>query len=173
MSEPYQIFAFVKDGMAPDEMISTVDRVLRASGGRIEEDCFLILADTKSQAPDPEPIEDANEALARLRAWPTLGSISYVMPESVIDVTFRKDEGADRVHFCEVSILELAVDEGGEEVKGRYLRVARELFERLHATRVIFDWGLDYKGLDWQKELARLQRSDFQGTFELDLREGS
>ncbi len=170
MSEPYQIFTFVKDGMPPDEMISTVDEIVRAAGGVIDEDCLLTLADTKNEEPDPEPVEDAAEALARLRAWPTLGTISYSMPESVINVTFRKGEDEDGVHFCKVSLLQSAIDQGDDEVKARYVQLARELFERLRATRVIFDWGLEYKGLDWQQELSRLQRGDVQGTFDHDLR---
>jgi hypothetical protein len=170
MSEPYQIFAFVKDGMPPDQMIATVDDVLRASGAKIDEDCLLILAETTNEEPDPEPIEDAAEALERLRDWPTLGSISYSMPESVINVTFRKSEAEKRVHFCKVSILDSAFETGGDGVKERYFGVARQLFEQLHATRVIFDWGLEYKGFDWQEELARLQRDEFAGTFKLDLR---
>ena len=170
MSEPYQIFVFAKEDMAPDAMISTVDEVMRAGGGVIDEDCLLTLADTQDQEADPEPIEDASEALARLRAWPTLGTISYSMPESVINVTFRMREDEDRAHFCKVSILQSAFEAGGEEVKARYAKIAGELFERLRATRVIFDWGLEYKGIEWQVELARLQRGDIQGTFDVDLR---
>ena len=55
-------------------------------------------------------------------------------------------------------------------MKARYAKIAGELFERLRATRVIFDWGLEYKGIEWQVELARLQRGDIQGTFDVDLR---
>jgi hypothetical protein len=170
MSEPYQIFAFVKDGMIADEMISTVDEVVRAAGGVIDDDCLLTLADSKDEEPDPEPVDNAAEALARLRAWPTLGTISYSMPESVINVTFRKLEDEDRVHFCKLSVLQSAIEEGGAEVKARYAELARQLFERLSAVRVIFDWGLEYKGIDWQQELSRLQHGNAQGSFDVDLR---
>jgi hypothetical protein len=158
-----------KDGISADEMISTVDQVVRAAGGAIDDDCLLTLADTKDEEPDPEPIEDAAEALTRLRACPTLGTISYSMPESVINVTFRKRENEERVYFCKVSILQSSIESGGDDVKGVYKGMAQDLYQRLSATRVMFDWGIEYKGLDWQQELARLQHGEVVGSFDLDL----
>lgn len=161
MSEPYQIFSFVVDGIEAARAVATADRILRAHGGALEEDSMLYLADVG--------VVDGAGALERLAAHATLGAIDYAMPEGMTNVSFHGEAG--KVHAVAISILQRAFDHGGDESRRRYEDVAKQLHAGLGATRTVFDWGLRARGLRWEEELARLRKRQFDGGYDiLDLR---
>ena len=165
MSEPYQIFTFIPDGVEPHRAIAETNRILREHGGELDVDSTLYLADLNEQELDPEPITDGSEALERLASHASLGSIDYAMPEGMTNVEFKGLPG--RVQFVAISIPPKAFDAGGAESRHRYQAVARELHAAFGATRTIFDWGLWSRGIRWDEELARLAAHRFDGSFDL------
>ena len=167
MSEPYQILTFIPDGVGAERAMTTLDQILTADGGTIEDDCYLYLNDVAGQELDPEPITDGGDARARLAAHPTLGSINYVMPEAMVTLTLHGAGG--RVNCVSLSIPQRTFDNGGEPTRARYEQLARALHEGLAATRTIFDWGIEARGLEPAAELARLRRGERAGDYALDL----
>lgn len=167
MSEPYQIFALMPQGLPAAKAVFRTHEVFAELGGSLDEDSLLILNDTPDEEPEPEEIGDPAAALERLATWPTLGSIVYAMPEGMTTVTFQTKSDTCLVQSVSVSILEKAFEGGGQQSKARYLTLARKLHDKLHAKRTILEWGLEYGGFRWREEIERLKEGAFAGTFDL------
>ena len=171
MSEPYQIFVLIPEGLPAKDVVYGTHEVFEKMGGSLDEDSVLYLNATTTEEPEPESITDPLKALDTLATWPTLGSIDYAMPEGMTNVSYEGPPYSYMVQAIIISMLEKAFERGGEESKNRYINLARELHERFHAKRTIMDWGLQYKGVRWREEINRLQKGEFKGKYAfVDLR---
>lgn len=172
MSEPYQLIVLIPEGKDPNETVYITHEILQKEGGEVDAgDSHLFLNDTEVEEPEPETVADSVYVLNRLVNWPTLGSITYGMPEGMTTVSYLCQPNINRVQAVKISLLPRAFERGGDESLSRYKRIASKLHVKLGATRTIMDWGITFKGFDWMEEINRLQKHNFVGSYELvDLR---
>jgi hypothetical protein len=171
MSEAYQAFVLIPNGISAEKAVYTTHAILETYGGTLDEDSMLMLNETSDQEPEPEYVTAANEALATLSRWSTFGSIAYSMPEFVITVSYKGIPYEDLVQVVKISIMERAFERLTQEAKDKYLELTRTIHESLHAKRTIMDWGIEYKGFIWDEEIEKLSNNEFMGNYDiLDLR---
>jgi hypothetical protein len=171
MSEPYQIFVLIPEGLPAAKVVHSTNEVLKSLNGELDEDSVLFLNETVSEEVEPELVTNSSTALDKLANWPTLGSIAYTMSEGLVNISFEGLPNTGLVEAILISVPEKAFERGGQESKNRYIALAYQLHERFKAKRTIMDWGLEFKGVDWKEEIDRLGRGEFVGNYILvDLR---
>lgn len=170
MSEQYQIFVLIPDGIFGEKAVYDTHSILEEMGGVLDEDSILILNESPDESPEPEYIIDANKALATLAQWQTFGAIAYSMPEFMITVAYKADPKTNFIQAIKISMMERAFERGGEETKNKYAALAKKLHENFQANRTIMDWGIEYKGFYWNQEVERLKTGEFVGEYFLDIR---
>lgn len=171
MSEPYQAFLLVPRGIAPSDAVQLVHNLLTNLGANIDEDSLLILNDFDEHEPEPEYVRSVAEALGRLAAWPTMGSIDYMYCEAMTTISFKRQ--GDHVAAIAVSILSSAF-ERGENYRECFLELVRVLDDLLRPIRTIMQWGLEMSGFSWEDEMDRLKRGQFASSYPLlDIRRKS
>lgn len=171
MSEPYQIVSIKPEGLDPLRGIRITHDVLTSFGIQFDEDSVLLLEATSDEAPEPEPLPvvEADRALAKLAAWPALGSLVYEADEGPVTVTYDGSDAPPRLQVVIISALQRAVDR--RNALGRYEDLASALHRALGSTRTIMDWGIEARGFNWHDEVRRLRVREFQGIYtQLDLR---
>lgn len=167
MSEPYQIFVLIPDGIHPQKAVYDTHEILEKMGGVLDEDSMLILNETEDDEPDPEYITEPCQALATLAQWQTFGAIAYSMPEFVITVAYKGVPYTKSIQAIKISMLERAFEKGGDETKNKYAELAQKLHDKFQAKRTIMDWGIEYKGFGWTEEIERLKKGEFIGEYAL------
>ncbi len=167
MSEPYQIFVLMVNGVNSNSAVYGTHKVINNLGGGIDEDSLLILNETEGEEPEPTYIEDSEKALEALAKWPTYGSIDYTMPKLSMTVSFKGILYRDCVKAIKISCGQREFEKGNLEAKSICARLAQNLHDAFEAERTIMDWGLEYKGFDWQEETERLRNGVFIGEYNL------
>jgi hypothetical protein len=170
MSEQYQVFVLIPNGIFGEKAVYETHSILEKMGGVLDEDSILMLNDTQNDSPEPEYITDAFEALATLADWQTGGAIAYSMPEFMITVGYKGLPDTHLVQVIKISMMERAFEKGGDEIKNRYVQLAQQLHENFQARRTIMDWGIEYNGFCWDEEIERLKKGELVGEYFLDIR---
>ncbi|MBD2771455.1 hypothetical protein [Iningainema tapete] len=165
MSESYQIFILIPNGIQAERAVYDTHKIVSKMGGVLDEDSMLILNETETSEPDPEYITEPSEALATLAQWSTYGAIAYSMPEFVITIAYKGIPDQKLIQAIKISIMERAFERGGDEIKNKYVELAQKLHDQFQANRTIMDWGLEYKGFSWREEIERLNRGAFIGQY--------
>lgn len=165
MSESYQIFILIPDGIQAEKAVYDTDEILAKMRGVLDEDSMLILNKTQKEEPDPEYITEPSNAVATLAQWPTYGAIAYSMPEFVITIAYKGVPCKKLIQAIKISIMERAFERGGDEIKNKYAELAEKLHDKFQANRTIMDWGIEYKGFCWSEEIERLKRGEFIGQY--------
>jgi len=165
MSEPYQIAALQPDGLPSDEAIPRVHQLLNRWGIHIAPDSRLNLHDTPDHQPEVEPVNDAEHALQRLIAWPTLGTLDYAGPEGIVTVSYFGHSGSKGLKCVLISALDSSVDR--TDSLERYQRLGSDLHEKLPAKRTVMRWGLEMHGFRWEEEIERLRQGLIVGSYPL------
>ncbi|BAZ11182.1 hypothetical protein NIES4071_30080 [Calothrix sp. NIES-4071] len=171
MSESYEVLVLIPEKLPVKEVVYQTHQIISEMGGYIDEDCMLILNDTKDISPDIEYIYNDEVALNQLINWPALGGINYAMPDAIITVEYAGEYAESTVQAIRITIPDtiiFALD--GSESKDRYASLASVLHERLRAKRTIVDWGLMYRGIYWKEEIERLNNGEYLGNYSIDLR---
>ncbi|MGB1250917.1 MAG: hypothetical protein ACPG8W_09915 [Candidatus Promineifilaceae bacterium] len=167
MSEPYQLFVLIPEGLLAQSGVRATHTIILDAGGVIDEDSTLVLNNSdEKQDMLPTFIVEEDTALDKLSMWPTLGSISYSMPEGMATVSYLSTLANGHIYAIEISVLPRAFERSCS-ASNWYCALGTRLHNTLRAKRTIFGWGLDYKGFDWDKELSRLNNSDYFGTYSL------
>jgi hypothetical protein len=165
VSEPHQMYVLIPAGVAADRAVATVHRVLLDEGATIREDEDMLLNDLdENDDREFEPIGDPEQALERLVAWPTLGSIVYSLPGSADLVSFEGRDGMVRAVILDTPAT---INVLAPEAVERYRRIGNRLHNELSATRTVMGWGLSAQGRRWDSELERAAAGDTSGSFEL------
>lgn len=66
MSEQYQVFILMPNGIFGEKAVYETHSILEKMGGVLDEDSILMLNETENDSPEPEYITDAVEALNTL-----------------------------------------------------------------------------------------------------------
>ncbi len=165
MSEPYQIFVLIPNGIQVQKAVYDTHEILEQMGGVLDEDSMLILNETHQEEPEPEYITEPSIALATLAQWSTFGAIAYSMPEFVMTVAYKGVPYRKIIQAIKISMMERAFERGGEETKNKYAELAQKLHDKFQAKRTIMDWGIEYKGFSWAEEIERLNLGEFIGEY--------
>lgn len=160
---PYQIISLYKFGRNSAFLINSIHQIIIENGGELNSDCLLLLNDVNEEEFEPEDISSQAESLERLSNWPSLGSITYEMPEGEVTITY---EGSNQLIFAVIiSIPNSILEKGKNNSWNRYLNIAREIHYSVNADRTIFDWGLIENGFKWNEELKRLNEGIISGNY--------
>lgn len=170
MSEQYQIFVLLPDGISGEKAIYDTHLILEQMGGDLDEDSILMLNETPDDSPEPEYITDADNALATLAQWQTGGAIAYSMPEFMITVAYKSFPDTNLIQAIKISMMERAFERGGDDTKNKYVNLAHKLHDNFQAKRTIMDWGIEYKGFSWDEEINRLKKDELIGEYLVDIR---
>ncbi len=172
MSEYYQIYVLIPDGITSFNAVYTTNELLSQTGGCvIQEESLCILNDISDCEFDPEYVIDPAQALSTLAKWPTYGSIDYLTEDLFVLVSYNGIPFANVVQVIKLSFGQRSFEKGGLETEMRYKQLAEAFHKKFRAKRTIMDWGIDYKGFDWQNEISNLKRNDFKrGYTMLDMR---
>lgn len=170
MSEQYQIFVLIPDGIFGEKAVYETHSILEKMSGLLDEESILMLNDTHNDSPEPEYITDTLEALATLAQWQTGGAIAYSMPEFMITVAYKSLPNTNLVQAIKISMMERAFERVGDEIKNKYVKLAQQLHENFQAKRTIMDWGIEYNGFRWDEEIERLKKGELVGEYFLDIR---
>lgn len=167
----YDIYVLSVEGFDRTEAVYLTKEILFSEGGSIDEECLLILGDTPTIEPDSEIIINAENAIQRLVEWETLGSITFMMPEVLITVTFHISiKNPSKVGCIEIAVPANSVDSRGETAKNKYLSISNKLHSSLDADRTIMGLGINRNGFSWQKETEQINKGIFAGNYLLDLK---
>ena len=162
MSEPYQAYLLFPDGIQPELAVDLVGKIFADFGGVIDEDSLLILEDFDAEEPEAEYVQDSEKALMKLKGWPTMGSIDFMVCAGMTTVAFKKTAG--QVKAIEVSILSSAF-ERSEYHRACYMNLIVKLDELFGPTRTIMQWGLESIGFNWKEEVVRLKKGSFTKSY--------
>lgn len=69
MSEQYQIFVLLPDGISGEKAIYHTHLILEQMGETLDKDSILILNKLSNESPSPKYITDADNALVTLALW--------------------------------------------------------------------------------------------------------
>lgn len=167
----YEIYVLSVNGFERSFAIDTTDAVITEYGGKMDEECILMLDDTETEQPPVEQIKDGALALDKLKNWETLGALTYFMPGGLVTVGFEMFwKQTAKVNCIKISIPQNSIDRimpDGIEILNL---IAKSLHTRLEADRTIAGWILRYKGFFWKEELERLKRGKIMGEYLIDLR---
>ena len=167
MSEPYQIFVLIPDGIHAEKAIYNTHVLLGAFGGVLDEDSLLMLNETDGEEPEPTNITNADAALTTLAHWPTFGTIVYAMPEFSLTLSYKSKFYGNLIQVIKISMMEKSFERCGEVTKHKYVGLAQKLHELFQAKRTIMDWGIEYKGFVWHEELERLKQDELVGDYDM------
>lgn len=171
MSESYEVLVLIPEKLPVKEVVYKTHQVISEMDGCIDEDCMLILNDTKDVSPDIEYIYNDEVALDKLVNWPALGGINYATPDAIITVEYAGEFAAFTVQAIRITIPDTIIfNENGSQSKDRYAALASILHKSLKAKRTIVDWGLMYRGIYWKEEIERLNNGEYLGSYFVDLR---
>ena len=168
MSEPYQLFTILTDGLPAEEGVRRAHRVLITHGGELSpEDSLLQLSDLDGREVEPSFITDEESALKEISRWPTLGYLDYWLLNGTATVGFANTEPYGPLACVRISIGQRTFESGGEANVRQGETLAMDLHETLGSTRTVMGWALELKGFRWPDEISRLKRGVVQGTYEL------
>lgn len=165
MSEPHQMYVLAPGGVPAEQAVRAVHRAIADAGGELHEESLMLLNDVGADDDrEFEEVGDPEEALARVIAWPTLGGLTYDLPDGAVLVSF---EGGDGLVRCVILETPETIGDLDPEAIERYRRLGSRLHEELSAVRTVMGWGLSAQGREWRTELARAADGDRSGSFEL------
>jgi hypothetical protein len=167
MSEKIQSFTILSKPLDSKEIVYRLDAILKEFGGQVDDDSVLILNDVEQLEIDVEVISDVQEAFTKLINWPTLGGISYAMPEGMMEAWFWGSPIG--VHTVQLSILDNVYNHSTNEVKKKYNDLIKVIHSEFNGKRTIVDWGIEAAGFILEEELERLKMNLFMGEYEIDI----
>jgi hypothetical protein len=166
----YEIYSLSVGGFERGAAIAATNDAITRNGGKIDEECLLMLADTETAEPPVEEITDAVAALRKLENWSALGAITYYLPGGLTTASFSpSSENTAKVSCITLSIPENTVEIMLGNGTNVLMEIAGTLHKQLKADRTIAERGLEYSGFSWRRELEKLKRQEVVGEYLIDL----
>lgn len=167
MSESYNLYSIIPAGLPRADAIYGTHETIFKMGGELDNESSLSLQTREGQEPDVVPIRDVDQALLRLLEWPELGGLDYTFVGITTDVYYYPCTSADLVCAIAVVVRSTLFDSAGPAAEAAFLRLGHLLHDRFRAARTVMGWGLEAMGFDVYKEIERLSRGEFAGSYEL------
>lgn len=103
-----------------------------------------------------------------------MGAIEYVMFDKMITIEYAGSPESHTVEFVKITIqhIDLSDNLEGDSNKQRYIKLAKEIHQKLKSKRTIIDWniGLLYSSDLCNQEMERLKHGEFAGDYFVDIR---
>ena len=146
----------------------TLVEVLGSNGAEFVPGTPVILNEHDGQDPEPEDAQSGEEAIARIRAWPTMGGVSFDFARQKVTIfTFGKPpHHADVIAVSTISTAYLL----DVDFKASFDRLVANVHRATHASRTICEYELLSPDSIWIDEMERVRAGQFEGRYAVDWR---
>jgi hypothetical protein len=175
MKPGYDMFAWMIDGILPEKGVPLVHDVMSRQGAVLDPDSVFVLNRCGDQLSIADFVDTAEATLAQLAAWPTLGSVEYLLDEVSIAISFHPiDEMRDRRVGCiQLSVSSDWFDRHRPMSEETFSAIGSALHSAVAATRTVMNWNSAPPDISWMDEFKNLQSGIMKGEYDLDLRSDS
>lgn len=171
MSESYNLYSIFPAGVPRGEAVRGTHEILLDLGGKVDSDASISLHSPDDPDGETVLIQNVDRDLQKLIEWPHLAGLDYILARLTTDVYYYPCASQDLVCAIAIVVRSTMFDNAGPPAREAFLKLGRGLHDKFRAVRTIMGWGLDALGFDLDKEMERLRRGQFIGSYDLlDLR---